>query len=107
MASALLTKLTLLLCAVIFVRLFTYNRGDARFRRGMSCLATLVMGCAGVTVIHILMGTLRLPAQAWPLVMLLVVFAWAVVRAGGNMAGVLRPEAVAWSGGERRRAGRE
>lgn len=104
MASALLTQVVFWTCVVIFGRLFTYQRGDARFRRGVSILATVVMGCAGVTVIYILKGELRLPAQGWPLAVLLLVFAAAVIRSGGNLAGVLRPEpGPVWTGAERRR----
>lgn len=105
MISSVLTQVALWLCVVIFVRLFTYQRGTARFRRGISCLATLVMGCSGITILYILQGKLILPPLAWPLIILLLVFAWAVVRAEGNLAGVLRPEpGPSWSGTDRRRA---
>lgn len=100
MASALLTQATFLVCAVLFARLFTYRRGTARFRRGVSCLAMLVMGSAGAAVIYILTGALRVPATAWPLVVLLAVFAWAVWQSGGNLAGAFRPGG--WDGVERR-----
>ena len=103
MLSAVVTGIVFWLCVAIFVRLFTYQRGDARFRRGISCIATLVMGCAGVTVIHILKGELRLPVNAWPLAVLLVVFTIALLRSGGNLAGVLRPEpGPHWLGPDRR-----
>lgn len=91
MASALLTQTTFLICAVLFLRLFTYRRGASRFRRGVSCLAMLVMGCAGAAVIYILTGELHLPVMAWPLVVLLAAFAWAVWQSGGNLAAVFRP----------------
>jgi hypothetical protein len=108
MFSPLLTQVLFWMCAVIFLRLFTYQRGDARFKRGMSCLAWIVMGSAGATIIYILKGELVLPEQAWPVVVLLGVFVWAVMRAGGNMAGVLRAEpALAWPRVERRRANHE
>lgn len=106
MASALLTQLVFLACAAIFARMFTYQRGDAQFKRGVSILATLVMGCAGASCIYILKGELRVPAQGWPLAVLVVVFAIAVIRSGGNLAGVLRPEPnPVWTGPDRRRAG--
>ncbi|TLX65084.1 phage holin family protein [Stutzerimonas nosocomialis] len=101
MVSALLTQAMFLICAVLFLRLFTYRRRGARFRRGVSCLAMLVMGCAGAAVIYILTGELRVPAMAWPLVVLLAVFAWAVWQSGGNLAGAFRPSG--WDGVERRR----
>ncbi|WP_179484902.1 phage holin family protein [Stutzerimonas kunmingensis] len=104
MVSALLTQVTFLICLVLFVRLFTYRRGAARFRRGVSCLAMLVMGCAGAAVIYILTGELRVPAMAWPLVVLLAVFAWAVWQSGGNLAGAFRPGG--WDGVERRQQDR-
>ncbi|WP_217476602.1 phage holin family protein [Stutzerimonas stutzeri] len=100
MVSALLTQATFLICAVVFLRLFTYRRGAARFRRGVSCVAMLVMGCAGAAVIYILTGELRVPVMAWPLVVLLAVFAWAVWQSGGNLAGAFRPGG--WDGVERR-----
>ena len=37
--SALLTQVTFWLCMGLFVRLFTFRRKGARFRRNMSCLA--------------------------------------------------------------------
>lgn len=107
MASLLLTQATFWICLALFLRLFTYRRGAARFRRGMSVVAVLVMGCAGSLCISILQGTLQVPAAAWPLVGLLAVFAWAVFSSGGNLACVLRsdeaPELTMWRGPERRR----
>lgn len=106
MVSLILTQLTFWLCAVLFVRLFTYRRAGARFRRSMSLLATLVMGCAGSAMISILQGRLHIASEAWPVVGILLVFAWAVFRSGGNLAGVLRPEpGPVWTGTDRRRAG--
>lgn len=104
MVSLILTQLTFWLCTVLFVRLFTYQRAGARFRRGVSLVAILVMGCAGSAMISILQGRLHIGADAWPVVGILMVFAWAVFRSGGNLAGVLRPETEPeWSGVERRR----
>lgn len=105
MASVILTHALLMLCGAIFVRLFTFRRGVLRFSRLKSCGAWLVMVCAGVSVIHILRGDLVVQPAAWPLVVLVAVFAWAILRAGGNLAGVLRPEEPAWSGDDRRRGG--
>ncbi len=102
MLSYVLTQVVFWLCVVVFVRLFTFQRGDARFRRGISCLAVAVMFSAGVTMIHILKGDLVLPEAAWPLVVLLAVFAVSVMRTGGNLAGVLRPESVTYTGPDRR-----
>jgi len=104
MVSALLTQATFLICAVVFLRLFTYRRGASRFRRGVSCLAALVMGSAGSTVIYILTGDLRVPAMAWPLVVLLAVLAWAIWQSGGNLAGAFRSSD--WDGVERRQQDR-
>lgn len=104
MLSYLLTQATFWLCVVVFVRLFTFQRGGARFRRGISCLAVAVMFSAGVTIIHILKGDLVLPEAAWPLVVLLAVFAVSVLRTAGNLAGVLRPESVTYTGPDRRQA---
>ncbi|EQM66102.1 phage holin family protein [Pseudomonas tohonis] len=87
-----LSQTTFWLCVVLFVRLFTYQRGDARHRLGISLMAWLVMGSAGSGALLILKGQLVLPASAWPLVVLLAIFAFAVFRARGNMARVWRVE---------------
>lgn len=102
MVSLLLTGITLVVCFAIFLRLFTFRRGALRFRRGMSCGAYAVMASAGSAVIYIVVGDLRIPTQAWPLVIQLGAFAWAVLRSHGNLAGVLRPEPAVWTGVERR-----
>lgn len=103
MASLLLTQLTFLFSTVIFVRLFTYSRNGARYRLGMSVTAVAVMVAAGRLIIETLTGGLVVPAQCWPLVLLLAVLACGVLRTGGNVAGLLRPEPEVWSGDERRR----
>ncbi|UCJ18282.1 phage holin family protein [Pseudomonas sp. MM211] len=90
MISLVLTHATFCLCGAVFVRLFTYRRHGARFRRGMSCMAMLLMGSSGSAMLQIMLGDLKLPAQAWSLVLLLAVFAVAVFRSGGNLAGVIR-----------------
>lgn len=102
MLSALLTNLTLALCATLFIRLFTFRRDGARFRRGVSIVAALVMGCAGATVLFIAQGKLLVSAYAWPLVALLGVLTVATMRCGGNLSSVLR-DPGAWDGQERRR----
>ncbi len=105
MASLIMTQATFWLCVVLFVRLFTFQRGALRFRRGMSCLAYVAMASSGAAVIHILQGDLVLPGHAWPLVVLLTILTGLVVRARGNLAAVLRPSASGWNGLERRRRG--
>lgn len=90
MISLLLTQLTLLLCGCLFVRLFTYRRAGANFRRGVSIVATLVMGCAGAAVIYIAQGKLVVQVYEWPLVFMLLVLTAATVRCGGNLSSVLR-----------------
>jgi len=92
------------LCLVLFLRLFTFQRGALRFRRNISFLAWLTMAAAAAAVIYIATGTLTLPAFAWPLVLILAVFTWLVWRAKGNLAAVLRP-AASWNGLERRDKG--
>ncbi|WP_437881038.1 phage holin family protein [Pseudomonas sp. LRF_L74] len=101
MVSLVLTQATFWLCGAAFVSLFIYRRGEAQFKRGVSILAVLVMGCCGTAMLHIVKGDLLLPTGAWPLVVLLAVFAWSLIRSGGNLAGVLRPEG--WNGLDRRR----
>lgn len=89
------------LCAAIFVRLFTYRREGARFRRWVSVLAAVVMGCCGATVIYIVDGQLVFGWTAWPVVVLLGVLAASTLRCGGNLSAVLRgPDS--WDGRDRR-----
>lgn len=90
LVQLLLTQATFWLCVGMFLRLFTYQRGEARYRFGISCLAWLVMGCAGSAALYILKGWLVVPPHAWPLVVLLGVFAWALFRTRGNLARVWR-----------------
>ena len=97
-----LTIITLILCAIIFVRLFTYRRKGAQYRPAVSWLATIVMASAGAGVIFILDGQLRGQLLAWPLVILLGVFTAAAVRCGGNLSAVMKGPA-AWNGRERRK----
>ena len=103
MASLLLTQMTFALSLVVFVRVFTYRRNGARYRLGMSAVAVLVMIATGRLMIETLLGGLVVPAECWPLVLLLAVFAVSMMRTGGNVAGLLRPEPEPWSGDERRR----
>lgn len=86
--SALLTQVTFWLCMGLFVRLFTFRRKGARFRRNMSCLAWLVMVSAGTVMVYICKGMLVMPVQAWPLVMILAVFVGSVYQSNGNLAQV-------------------
>lgn len=83
---ALLTQATFWLCLALFVRLFTFRRNGARFRRKISCLAWLVMVDAGAGMIYISQGTLVMPAASWPLVMLLAVLVGSVCQSSGNLA---------------------
>ena len=92
MISWMLTQATFCLCTAVFVRLFTYRRRGARFRLGMSCMATLLMGSSGSAMLQIVLGDLRLPVQSWSLVLLLAVFTLALIRSRGNLAGVMRDE---------------
>ena len=103
----LLTYMTMALCLVIFVRLFTYRRDGARYRPLISAAAVVVMACCGALVIHILAGDLRIQGKLWPMVGLLSVFAIGLVRCGGNLSMVLRgPIPSHWDGSERRHTGR-
>ncbi|WP_431494840.1 phage holin family protein [Pseudomonas brassicacearum] len=83
-----LTQATFWLCVALFVRLFTFRRRGARFRRDMSCLAWLVMVAAGSAVVYICKGLLVMPANSWPLVLLLAVFVGSVCQSAGNLASV-------------------
>lgn len=86
--SAILTQATFWLCLGLFVRLFTFRRRGARFRRNISCLAWLVMVNAGAAMMFITKGLLVMPVQSWPLVGILAVFVSSVYQSGGNLAQV-------------------
>lgn len=105
MASWVLTFLTVLLCIVIFVRLFTFKRNGAQYRWGKSLVAIVVMVACGRLLIEVLTSRLVVPFEFWPFVLLQGVFALAIVRAGGNVARLVRPGDLPWSGAERRRGG--
>lgn len=100
--SMFLDQATFWLCLVLFLRLFTFQRGALRFRRNISFLAWVTMAGSAAAVIYIATGKLTLPAAAWPLVLILAVFTWLVWRAKGNLAAVLRP-AAGWNGIDRRK----
>lgn len=103
MASTVLTFLTMLLASVIFVRLFTYQRKGAQYRLGKSAIAVAVMIACGRLLIDVLTACLVVPVEFWPFVVLLGVFALAIVRAGGNVARLVRPDDLPWTGADRRR----
>ena len=83
-----LTQATFWLCIALFVRLFTFKRQGARFRRNMSCLAWLVMVAAGSAVVYIGKGLLVMPHNSWPLVLILAVFVGSVCQSSGNLSRV-------------------
>ena len=85
---ALLTQATFWLCLALFVRLFTFRRNGARFRRSMSWLAWLVMACCGAVMMYITKGLLVMAAASWPVVVLLAVFVGSVCQSSGNLARV-------------------
>ncbi len=95
-----LNAITMLLCLLIFVRLFSYQRGGARFRRGVSVAAVVVMGCTGAMVINILGGEVHVHADLWPIIGLLAVFAVGLLNARGNLARLLLIDH--WDGRDRR-----
>lgn len=97
-----LTIITLILCLIIFIRLFTYRRDGARYRAGMSCLAVVVMAASGAAVIFIVDGQLRIQPLAWPLVILLGVFMVATLRCAGNLSAVLKGPDAWHARGKRR-----
>lgn len=85
---ALLTQATFWLCLALFVRLFTFRRKGARFRRDMSCLAWLTMVSSGTAMMYISKGLLIMQPVSWPLVVLLGVFVGSVCQSSGNLAQV-------------------
>ena len=77
------------LCSVIFVRLFTYRRDGARFRRGVSLCAVLMMAACGAMVVYLLTGKTALHLHDWPLLVLLAVLAYSLLTSQGNLASVV------------------
>ena len=100
MDKSILTYATLVLCLLNFVRLFTYQRQDAKFRRDISIAATAIMACCGSQVIYILGGH-QIATSSWPMVALLAVLTASLLRSNGNLSQVLRT-ATGWDGRERR-----
>lgn len=101
MASQILTYSTLFLCLVVFVRMFTYQREGARFRRDISIMAGLIMACCGAMIVYILAGDYRVHPHGWPLVAMLAILTASLMRCEGNLSHVLRM-ASGWDGRERR-----
>ena len=64
--AAVLTQVTFWLCLVLFVRLFTFRRRGARFRRNMSVLAWLVMSSSAAAMVYISKGLLVIDPNTWP-----------------------------------------
>lgn len=89
------------LCSVIFVRLFTYRRGGARFRRGVSLCAALMMGACGAMVVYIVTGQTQISEHDWPLLVLLGVLAYSLLTSGGNLATVVLAPDWAKDNGEK------
>ncbi|MEE4462650.1 phage holin family protein [Azotobacter chroococcum] len=89
MANA-LTWITFLLCVVTFVRLFTYQRKGARFRRDVSVMATIVMMACLAACVEIATGQFVVQPRAWPLIVIHAVLAMGLLKTRGNLAPVLR-----------------
>lgn len=85
-----LTYITLALCLIIFVRLFTYSRHGAMYRPVISLLATIIMMASGAVALLIACGDLRIGWVALPLVALLAVFTAMAVWCKGNLAAAIR-----------------
>jgi hypothetical protein len=88
LVPAVLTQATFWLCLVLFIRLFTFKRKGARFRRSMSVMAWAVMASAGAVIVFICKGLLVMQAESAPLVMILAVFVGSVCQSGGNLSRV-------------------
>ncbi len=101
MASQILTYSALILGIVVFIRMFTYRREGARFRRDISIVATLIMMCSGAMVALILTGDYVVHPNGWPLIAMLAIMTASLVRCEGNLSHVLRM-AGGWDGRERR-----
>lgn len=99
-----LTYSVVVICTLIFLRLFTFQRNGARFRRSVSVMATVVMFCCGSVVIYVLSGRMAMELTDWPMVVMLAFFGLSVFRCRGNLAGVLE-YSRGWSGQRERRHG--
>lgn len=80
--------IALMAALIICVRLLTFRRRQRRVRRGVSCLAWLLIAVTGSLVIQLLVHGNS--PTGWLLAALLVVIAVLVVRAGGNVAHLFR-----------------
>lgn len=103
-ASLALTYSVVVICTLIFLRLFTFQRNGARFRRGVSMMATVVMFSCGSVVIYVLSGRMSMELTDWPMVLMLAFFGLSVFRCRGNLAGVFE-YSRGWNGVRERRHG--
>lgn len=69
-------------------RLLCFPRNGARYRPLISLLATTLIGCLLTGALHILFYR---PAVTLPEAFIAVLFCIMVIRAGGNLAALLRP----------------
>ena len=97
-----LTLVTAALCAAIFVRLFTYQRYGAKFRPGVSLIASLAMALSGGVVILTIDNQLHVDQDWWPIVVPLTLFTAVSMRCHGNVADVIRHIEWLLKGGKRK-----
>ena len=95
MMGSLLTGFSFLLSLVILFRLFTFERQGARFRRSVSVAATVIMMACITIIVHTLSGDFVVQPQSWPMVLMQLVVATALIRSRGNLAPILFGNTVA------------
>lgn len=74
--------------AITAFRLLCFPRNGAQYRPLISVLAAAVIGCLLTGAVHILFYR---PAVTLPEALIAVLFCIMVIRAGGNLAALLRP----------------
>lgn len=89
MLNDILLAINFVTCAAIFIVLFHFVRDGARFRRGISFLALVLMVSAGTIPIMIGFGLIR--QTSIPHTILAVTLLVVVVNARGNITRLAKP----------------
>ena len=89
MLNETLLTVNFIVCSAIFLVLFHFKRDGARFRRGISFLALVVMVSAGSVPIMIATGLIK--QTSIPHTILAVTLLVAVINAKGNLTQLAKP----------------
>ncbi|MCT4713236.1 MAG: phage holin family protein [Ewingella sp.] len=89
MLNDILLAINFVVCSAIFIVLFHFARDGARFRRGISFLAMLLMVSAGA--IPIMIGTGLIRQTSIPHTILAITLLVVVINARGNITRLAKP----------------